>query len=63
MFSAETHVGRGGGGVCIICSVCQVVIVACCFMHCFLSQKVFPILLFYFLRCLHTVQIRRRNEE
>ena len=35
MFSAEAHVGRGGGGVCIICSVCQVVIVACCFIPLF----------------------------
>ena len=35
MLSAEAHVGRGGGGVCIICSGCQVVIVACCFIPLF----------------------------
>ena len=42
MFSAEAHVGRGGGGVCIICSVCQVVIVACCFIPLFSIPESVP---------------------
>ena len=42
MFSAEAHVGRGGGCVCIICSVCQIVIVACCFMPLFSLPESVP---------------------
>ena len=42
MFCAEAHVGRGGRGVCIICSVCQVVIVACCFIPLFSIPESVP---------------------
>ena len=42
MLSAEAHVGPGGGGVCIICSVCQVVFVACCFMPLFSVTESVP---------------------
>ena len=42
MLSAEAHVGRGGEGVRMVCSVCQIVIVACCFMPLFCPLEIVP---------------------
>ena len=31
-FSAEALIGQGGEGLPIVCSMCQILLVACCFM-------------------------------